>query len=137
MKNQEYDFLDPFGETLASIAWAVRASYNTTSKATPAQIVFGGDMIFNLKSLINWHAMSLNKQKLVDKANLRENINRIDYDYQVGQRVYIKKDGIYRKLDGPKLGPYEITQVFTNGTVRIQRGRVNERINIRRLEPHF
>ena len=80
----------------------------------------------------------INKQKLVDKANLRENINRIDYDNQVGQRVYIKKDGIYyHKLDGPKLGPYEITQVFTNGTVCIQHGLVNEHVNIRRLEPHF
>ena len=35
------------------------------------------------------------------------------------------------------LGPYEVTEVFTNGNVRIQRGAVNERINIRRLEPHF
>ena len=32
--------------------------------------------------------MSLNKQKLVNKANLRENNNHIDYDYQVGQCVY-------------------------------------------------
>ena len=95
-------------------------------------------MIFNLKSLINWQMMSLNKQKLVNKASLRENNNHIDYDYQVGQCVYIKKYGIYRKLDGSKIGSYEISQVFTNGTVRIQRGRVKEeRINIQRLKPHF
>ena len=52
--------------------------------------------------------------------------------------MYIKKYGIYRKLDGSKIGSYEITQVFTNGTVRIQRGRVKEEhINIQRLKPHF
>ena len=35
------------------------------------------------------------------------------------------------------MGPYPITEVYTNGTVRIQKGIVNERVNIRRLTPHF
>ena len=131
------DYLDPFGEILASIAWAVRASYNSATDATPAQLVFGRDMLFNLKALINWKELSLKKQKLVDKANLRENQNRIDFDYQIGQKIYIRNDGVQRKMDSPKQGPFEITDVFTNGTVRIQRGHVNERINIQRIEPHF
>ena len=81
--------------------------------------------------------MSLKEQVLVDKANLRENKKIIDYDYQLDDLVYVIKYDIFRKLDSPKHGPYPITEVFTNGTVRIQRGMVNERINIRRLEPHF
>ena len=36
-----------------------------------------------------------------------------------------------------KKGPYLITEVYTNGNVHIQKGIVNERINIRRLEPFF
>ena len=79
----------------------------------------------------------MKKQALVDKANLRENSNRVDYDYQIDDKVYVIKDGIYRKLEALKLGAFVITDVYTNGTVRIQRGNVNERINIRRLEPHF
>ena len=59
------------------------------------------------------------------------------HDYKVGDFVHIIKDGVYRKLEGDKLGPFPITQVFTNGTVQIQRDLVNERINIRRLTPHF
>jgi hypothetical protein len=94
-------------------------------------------MMFNLATIVNWKALAAKKQKLVDKANLRENHNRVDYDYQPGQQVYVKIDGKQRKLDSPKSGPYLITDVFTNGTVRIQRGHVNERINIRRLEPQF
>lgn len=137
LQNQVFDFIDPFGEILASVAWAVRASYNSSTDATPAQLVFGRDMMFNLKTLINWKTLSLRKQIQVDKSNLRENRNRIDYNFQVGQRVYIRQDGIRRKLDEPKLGPFPITQVFTNGTVSIQRGHVTERINIRRLDPHF
>ena len=81
--------------------------------------------------------LSIKKQALVDKANLRENIKRVDYNHQVNDKVYVIKDGVYRKLDAPKLGPFLITDVYTNGTVRIQRCNVNERINIRRLEPHF
>ena len=137
LRAQTFDYIDPFGSILASIAWAVRASFNSATNATPAQLVFGRDMMFNLTSLVNWKDLSIKKQKLVDQATLRENVKRVDYDYQVGQLVYIVKDGIYRKLYSPKIGPYPISQVYTNGTVRIQRGIVNERINIRRLEPHF
>ena len=137
MKDKVLDFVDPFGEILASIAWAIRASHNTATNATPAQLVFGRDMLFNLTTLANWKQLSLEKQLKVDKANLRENVKRVDYDYAVGQKVFVIKDGVKRKLDEPKNGPFKITQVFTNGTVRIQRGAINERINIRRIEPLF
>ena len=137
LKEQELDYLDPFGEILASVAWAVRASYNSATDATPIQLVFGRDMLFDLKTLVNWKELSIRKQKLVDKANLRENKNKVDFDYQKEQKVYIKNDRVQRKMDSPKQGPFLITDVFTNGTARVQRGHVNERINIRRLEPHF
>ncbi len=32
-------------------------------------------------------------------------------------------------------GPYEITQVNDNGTVRFQKGIVNDVVNIRRIKP--
>ena len=137
LPEETFDYLDPFGHILASVAWAVRASYNSATNATPAQLVFGRDMMFNLQTLVDWKHLSLKKQEATDVANLRENRNRKDYDYQIGTQVYIVKDGILRKLSCPKEGPYPVTDVFTNGTVRIQRGPVNERMNIRRLEPHF
>jgi len=59
LKEQELDYIDPFGEILASIAWAVRASYNSATNATPAQLVFGRDMLFNLKTLINWKELTI------------------------------------------------------------------------------
>ena len=137
LTEETFDYLDPFGHILASVAWAVRASYNSATDATPAQLVFGRDIMFNLQTLVDWKHLSLKKQQSTDVATLRENKHRKDYDYQIGSQVYIIKDGIFRKLDSPKLGPYPVTDVFTNGTVRVQRGPVNERINIRRLEPHF
>jgi hypothetical protein len=66
-----------------------------------------------------------------------ESKQRVNHTYSVGDYAYVLKDGVYRKLEGDKLGPYRVTEVFTNNTVRIQKGIMNERINIRRLSPHF
>ena len=95
-------------------------------------------MIFNITHLANWHDITNQKRKQVLKDNERENYKRIKYDYQVDDMVYIIKDGNYRALDSPHLGPYKIIQVYTNGTVRIQKSsKYTERINIRRLTPQF
>jgi len=137
LKNKVVDYINPWGEILSSVAYAIRASYHSTLGNTPSQLVFGRDMLFNLNTIIDWKLISAKKQKQVDYDNLRENRKRIDYDYSVGEKVYINRKGVFRKFDDPKYGPFRITDIYTNGTVRIQKGSVNERINIRRLEPHF
>ena len=48
LQEELLDYIDPFGPTLSSIAWAIRSSYNNNTDATPAQLVFGRDMMFNL-----------------------------------------------------------------------------------------
>ena len=35
-------------------AWAICSSYNNNTNATPAQLVFGRDMMFNLTTFVNW-----------------------------------------------------------------------------------
>ena len=77
------------------------------------------------------------KQAQVDQDNQQENAKKIKYDYAVSDQAYVRIQGIKRKLDNTKKGQYPITQVFTNGTVKIQRGSVNERINILLLELVF
>ena len=39
---QSYDFddIDPWGELLASVAWAIHSTHHTTLQASPAQLVF-------------------------------------------------------------------------------------------------
>ena len=133
------DYIDPWGEILSSVAWAIRASYHSTLQATPAQLVFGRDMIFNMTAVIDWRAKHCNKKAQVKRDKIRENNKRIAHDYAVGDNVYIVRDKneVRRKMSAPKMGPYEVTDIYDNGTVRIQRDNVNERINIRRIEPHF
>jgi hypothetical protein len=53
-------------------------------------------------------------------------------------KVLLKKPGQHlRKLEAPRTGPYTVTAIYTNGTLRIQKGKINERVNIRRLFPYF
>jgi hypothetical protein len=51
--------------------------------------------------------------------------------------VQESKPGLVPKLSAPRTGPHTVTAIYTNGTVRIQRGVVNERVNIRRLTPYL
>ena len=52
--NKIFDYIDPWGETLAYIAWNIRSSCHRTIQAKPVKSVFGRGMIFNLASVIEW-----------------------------------------------------------------------------------
>ena len=68
----------------------------------------------------------------------RENKARIDFDYKVGGKVLLWKEGILRKSESRyDSDPWTITTVHTNGTIRVQRGSKSERINNRRVTPFF
>ena len=72
------------------------------------------------------------------RNNRRENASKISHDYKVGDKVLLKKPGKHlRKLEAPITGPHTVTAIYTNGTLRIQKGKVSERVNIRRLFPYF
>ena len=105
--------------------------------ATPGQAVFDIDMLFNLGSLFDWRVVTATKKRQVDIDHVRGNAKQVTHDYAIGDQVYVEMTGIYRKLDYQKQVSYRITEVFTNGTVQVQRGKVNERIKIRWLKPHF
>ena len=104
--------------------------------ATPDQAVFGRDMLFNLASVIDWQVVTPEKQRQVDIDNVIENAKQVTHDYAIGNLVYVKITCIYGKLEYSKQGPYIITEVFTNVTVRVHHVQANERINIRWLKPH-
>ena len=128
------EMIDDF---LVNAAWALRSTYHTVLKSTPGAAVFGRDMLFDIPYIADWAAIGQRRQASVDKYNARENARRIDFDYAVGHKVMIQKDGHIRKAEDKYLGPFTITQVHTNGTIRIQRGTMSERINIRRVTPFF
>jgi len=105
---------DPWAGILAATAFAVRSTYHTTLKATPGQLVFGRDLILNIKHVADWEAIKQQKQKKINYNNQRENNTRIPHTYEVGDLV-LMRDKKARKLEMPHEGPYEITEVFNEG----------------------
>ena len=71
LANKIFDYIYPWGETLASIAWDIRASYHHTIQATPGQYVFGRDMILNIASAVDWRVITAGKQQQVDIDNVQ------------------------------------------------------------------
>ena len=125
---------------ITNAAWAIRSTYHTVLRATPGAAIFGRDMLFDIPFLANWTEIGRRRQELVDSSNARENRRRVPFDYQPGTKVLVIKNTDGKplpKAEDKNEGPYEVTHVYTNGTVRIQRGTINERLNIRRLTPYF
>ena len=58
LKNQVFNHTDPWGEILVNIAWAICSSHQSTLGATPAQLVFRQDMLFNITHLVDWKTVS-------------------------------------------------------------------------------
>jgi hypothetical protein len=125
---------DPWGGILAAAAFALRSTFHTTLRATPGQLVFGRDMILNVQHQADWTAIKRRKQELIRKNNIIENSKRIPYLYRVGDRVLLENHRA-NKYETPYLGPYEVAQVNTNGTVRLRMGAVTDTVNIRRIHP--
>ena len=57
---QEYDFddMNPWSELMGLVAWAICSTHHTTLQATPGQLVFGRDMLLNLKFVAHWEKYS-------------------------------------------------------------------------------
>jgi hypothetical protein len=102
---------------------SIRSTYHTTMQATPCQIVFGRDMIHNIAFRANWDLIQNRKQDIINKSNQKERKIQVSYEYKVGDQVLLETPGILRKLSTPRTGPYSVTNVYKNGTVRIQKGK--------------
>ena len=93
-------------------------------------------MIFQDTYRANWQSIHISKARKAVQSNIRENSKRSNFQYQVGMYAYVTSTDIKRKMGPQNEGPYyRINDVFTNGTVKIQRGPTEEQINIRRLIP--
>jgi hypothetical protein len=129
---------DDIDAVLTNAAWAIRSTYHTVLKASPGAAIFGRDMLFDIPYMADWNKIGDYRQRQADLNNLRENKKRIDYDYKVGDKILVRKDGILRKAESRWHNePWTIVSVHTNGTIRVQRGNKSERLNIRRVKPFF
>ena len=91
-------------------------------------------MIFSIEHNANWEYIRTRKHKLIKKNNQAENSKWIPHSYSTRDKVMLKI-GTANKYETPYSGPHIITEIGTNGTVRLQMGAVNDTVNIRRIDP--
>jgi hypothetical protein len=75
---------------LLDAAWAICSTYHTVLKASPGAAIFGQNMLFDIPFIADWQKIGEFRQQLTDCSNARENEGRIDYDYEVGQKVLLR-----------------------------------------------
>ena len=100
------------------------------------QIVFFQDDILNIKHVADWEHIRQHKQLRIIHNNKCENMHQNNHQYKVGEKILVKR----RKISKHKLelmGPFPITQINDNVTVRFQKGIINDATNISRIKPFF
>ena len=73
------NYIDPWGETLASIALAIRDPYHCTIMSTPGQAVFGRDTLFKIALVVDWQVATASKQSQVDIDNVIYKANQVTH----------------------------------------------------------
>ena len=117
----------------------------SNSPYSPSQLIFGREMLFRTKTAVDWELLKRQRRELSKANNAKENKNRLNHDYKVGDKVMLlvqKYEYATRgKMTSPTDGVYTITKVHKDangkpsGIVRIQRGNYEEDMSIRRLQP--
>ena len=101
-----------------------------TLQASPGQLIFGCDMLLPIQFKADWAQIRQQKQQRIISSNTQENAKRIPHEYKIGDKVLLERPGIYPKLKSPRTEPFEVTKVYSNGTICIQQGAVSECVNI-------
>jgi hypothetical protein len=72
-ENFEFDYKDSCSQILSNCAWEIRSTAHSILDATPAQSVFGRDILFDLSITTNYNELKNEKQKASDLNVDREN----------------------------------------------------------------
>ena len=132
----ELDKKDPFSGLLTAVAFATWATVHSTLNASPSQLVFGRDAILNADFHADWQIIRAQKQQRINKNNAAKNATQIPHVYKIGDKILIKNDPNCKFRKNEYSGPYKITSVRNNGTLRYQNGNIYNTINIRNVTPY-
>ena len=132
---EDLDEKDPRSGILSAVAFAVRATLHTTTRATPMQLVFGRDAMLNIPFTANWKLIEDRKRKLIEHNNKRENKKRMDYTYQKGDQVLIKQAQDRKFGKNPYKGPYTVVSA-RGANVTVNEGNTTDVYNLRQIKPY-
>jgi hypothetical protein len=100
LESNYLDEEDPWKGILSATAFAVQSTFHTTLRNTPGQLVFGRDMIFNIKHEANWEFIQKRKKQPIEKNNEAENAKQIPHTYNIGDKALIRR-GSENKYEAP------------------------------------
>ena len=129
------DNTDPWMGILAAAAFVVRSTYHHVKGKSLGQLVFGWDMILPIVYVLNWRCIYQRKKTQTEKDIIYENSAIIDHNYRVWFEVTIKRKSGF-KHETTFQAPYEIVQMWKNGTVTLRVGAVTSRINTLCINPY-
>ena len=135
------DWSNDINTLIQACAFALRAASPARGTYSPAQLAFGYDMIFRQKVLIDWERMKALRVRLAQENNAKENRKRLVHEYKVGDKVLLVFKPYERrgKLSPSthNRGPFTITEVIANVTVKIQCGAYVDIVSIHRITPYI
>jgi hypothetical protein len=74
----------PWSSFLAATTWKICSTYHTTLHATPTQLVFGRDMILNVKFKVDWAMINVPKNSRTHKDASNKNSKCVPHQYEIG-----------------------------------------------------
>ncbi len=105
--------------------WAVQSTYYTVLKSSLGAAIFGRDMLLDIPYLADWTKIGEYRQAQTDRNTLHENASRVNFNYAVRRHVMVQENGILWEGADKYNGPFRITKVHINGTIRIQKGAIS------------
>ena len=76
---------------IATCVHATRCSVNHQMQASPVGLLFNRNMLLDIPLIAEYEAIQGRRQQLIDKSLMISNQKRIDYNYNIGDKVYIKE----------------------------------------------
>jgi hypothetical protein len=92
LTNCMFDYINPWDEILSSVAWAISASYHSSSLTSLQQ-----RHDFRHKTIVYLRSITTCKQKLINLDNDWESSSQIDHKYSIGNLIYFCHTGIKHK----------------------------------------
>ena len=123
---------------LAEIAWGVRSTVSTVTDASPGQIVFSRDMIFDRPFTTPFEELKQKRQQTSDHNVHQENKKRIKHGYKPGDQVMLDRGVQQRKLLPKRDGPYNVVRVYNSmSTIKIHKGVAVQNVSIQQCKPYY
>ena len=78
-------------------------------------------MLFDLSFWVSRNDLRKKRGNRSNKNGANENNKRLDYTYKVGDMILFNRNLLQPKCSPPRDGPFEVTTLYHNGTLKIKR----------------